>query len=610
MCGIFGYSGQEDAVSLVLSGLEKLEYRGYDSTGIATIYEKELVFCKELGKVSNLKQKVINCSWSSNVAIGHTRWATHGEPSLENAHPHFDDKLLCAVVHNGIIENYVFLKDFLVRQGIEFSSHTDSEVISKLIGFFYNGNFLNSVQEAVSILQGSFAIAVIHQYHPKEVVCVAKNSPLVIGLSECGIFISSDAYSLSSYTSKVIYLKDRECAFIYQKSVKIFDSNLLVINKEIRQINQSVIESKKDGFQHYMLKEIFEQPSTIKRLINKHCNKKDNFYFLSEEFLNKINFENIDNIYIIACGSSYHAGLLASYFLESCGRIHVTVETSSEFRYRDRQIPVSSISIVISQSGETADTIAAIEELKRKNAASIIGLVNVEESTMTRLVDECLFLEAGPEISVASTKSFVNQLILLFLIGIKCAKEKHLLSKIDENNFFSELFKLPDLIKHILDHSKNIEVVAKKYCSYEHFFLVGRRYMYPIALEGSLKLKEVAYIDANAYPAGEIKHGPLALISSGVPTLAFCADSFVYDKMLSNLMEIKSRKGRILIIAYENSYELQSLADDSILIPKTIDSFSSVLCTVVVQLISYYIALHRERDIDYPRNLAKSVTVE
>lgn len=610
MCGIFGYSGKKDAVSLVLSGLEKLEYRGYDSTGIATIHEKELVFCKELGKVSNLKQKVIDYSWSANIAIGHTRWATHGEPSLENAHPHFDDQFLCAIVHNGIIENYIFFRNFLIEKGIKFSSLTDSEVIAKLIGFFYKGNLLNSVQKAVDVLQGSFAIAVIHQYHPNEIVCVAKNSPLVIGLSENGTFVSSDAHSLSSYVSKVIYLKNKECASIYQKSVKIFNSDLLAINKEIRCISQNIKESRKDGFQYYMLKEIFEQPFTIKKLVNKYFFENGNNYFLSENFLSNIDFKGIDHLFIIACGSSYHAGLLASYFLETYAKIHVTVETSSEFRYRNRHILPSSVSIVISQSGETADTVAAIEELRKKDMTSIIGLVNVEESTITRLVDECLFIEAGPEISVASTKSFVNQLVLLFLIGIKCAKEKSNLTEEDETKLFSELFKLPNLVKQILNCNKNIENIVKKYFSYEHFFLIGRRYMYPIALEGALKLKEIAYIDANAYPAGEIKHGPLALISSGVPTLAFCADSLVYDKILSNLMEIKSRKGKILIIAYENSYELQSLADDSILIPDTIDGLSSILCSVVVQLISYYVALYRGKDIDCPRNLAKSVTVE
>lgn len=608
MCGIFAYSGKEEAVSLVLSGLEKLEYRGYDSTGIATIHKNELVFCKELGKVSRLKQKVVSHSWASHVAIGHTRWATHGEPSVDNAHPHFDTEFLCAIVHNGIIENYVVLKEFLIEKGMRFSSHTDSEIIAKLIGFFYKGNLLNSVQSAIAVLKGSFAIAVIHQYHPEEIICVAKNSPLVIGVSDTGTFISSDTYSLASYTSKVMYLKDMECACIYQQSIKVFDSNLLAVNKEVRHINQNVTTLTKDGFQHYMLKEIFEQPFIIKKLLAKHVIKND--YVLSEDFLNNIDFRNIDNIYIIACGSSYHAGLLVSYFLETWGKICVTVETSSEFRYRNRHISPSSVSIVISQSGETADTIAAIEELKRKNVTSIIGLVNVEESTMTRMVDECVFIEAGPEISVASTKSFVNQLVLLLLIGVKCAKEKNLLSQEGERNFFKELLQLPQLVKQIVADNQNIQTIVKKYFFYEHFFLIGRRYMYPVALEGALKLKEVAYIDANAYPAGEIKHGPLALISSGIPTLAFCADAIIYEKILSNLMEIQSRKGKILVIAYENSYELQSLANDCILIPRTLDDLSPILCTVVVQLISYYTAFFREEDIDCPRNLAKSVTVE
>lgn len=606
MCGIFGYIGSKNAVNVVIEGLKKLEYRGYDSAGLAGVMDKKIVFCKEVGKVAILETEVKKLDLFLPAAIAQTRWATHGQVSRTNAHPHFDMGHSLALVHNGIIENHEELRNRLKNHGILFSTHTDSEVIAQLISFYYKGDILKAVQEAIADLKGAFAFALVHQDYPDQLLAVAHEAPLVIGIGENEAFISSDPNAFAFYTKQAIYLTDSEIAVIKSDSQQIYNASQIV-SKTACFLDHAVEYGEKGEYEHYTLKEIFEQPQTIKNALLSRFLPEYGTAFFEELQSNPIDLLAVERILILACGTSWHAGCVGAYMLEEKARIPVQVEISSEFRYKNPIVPPGTFVIAISQSGETADTIAAVREVKAKGA-KILALCNVQGSTLARESDHTIFLKAGAEIGVCSTKAFTNQVVVLSLLTLLMARMRHM-GKSEGQLFLHELIRLPEQVKEVLDRVEEIETIAAKYTSYDNFFFIGRRYMYPAALEGALKLKEISYINANGYPAGEIKHGPIALIDAYCPTIALC-DQFTMDKLCSNLEEIRVRGGKIVAIACEKNASLESIADDVVYVPKTSDAFAVVLVTIFSQLFSYFIAKKRGADIDQPRNLAKSVTVE
>lgn len=608
MCGIFGYVGKRNAVKAAIEGLHRLEYRGYDSAGIAGISDGKVVSSKEVGKVSQLERKIEKEGLTAETVIAHTRWATHGVPTEVNAHPHFDEAKKLALVHNGIIENHDALRRSLQEKGIKFESETDSEVIAKLIGNLYHGDILKALQQSLPLLQGAFAIAVIHQDFPDQIIAVARDMPLILGIGDGETFISSDSNAFAKHTRKVIFLADGEIAVVKAKSLDVYDSALGEITKETEELAAHASDVSKGEFSHYTLKEIYEQPQSLRNAFASRFLEDYGTAVFEEPSFNSDLLATVESILILACGSSWHAGCIASYMLEEMVRVPVQVEVSSEFRYKNPIVQKGTLVIAISQSGETADTLAAVKELKAKGAL-ILALCNVQGATLTRLADSTINLHAGPEIGVCSTKAFVNQLGILSLLALKMARMRDL-DKEGGQEFLHRLLKLPDFIQRVLAQAPNIEAIAKKYAKYENFFYIGRQYMYPTSLEGALKLKEISYINANGYPAGEMKHGPIALINADCPTVALCANSKTYDKLLSNLMEIKARHGKVIAIAPASAEGLDDIADEVIRVPDTVDALASIPTVVATQLLAYYIAKERGAEIDQPRNLAKSVTVE
>lgn len=609
MCGIFGYVGKKNAVDVVIDGLKRLEYRGYDSAGIAGVKDGKIYDCREVGKVSSLEKKVKEENINLDVAIAHTRWATHGEPSILNAHPHFDMDRTLAIVHNGIIENYSELKKQLVQEGAVFLSETDTEVVAHLIAKNYRGDIVRAVQETLPLLKGAYAIALVHKNHPDIIIAVGHESPLAIGVGKGETFISSDTHAFVSHTRNVIFLVDSEVAVVSADRVELYNSAMESVEREPQELQDSFETATKGDYEHFTLKEIFEQSQTVKNAYgSRFIWEYGTAYFegLSEHISD---LEKVERVLILACGTSWHAGYIASYMIENYASIPVQVEISSEFRYKNPIIAKNTLVIAISQSGETADTIAAVRELKSVNRAKVLSLCNKQGTTLVRESDFTIFLHAGPEIGVCSTKAFTSQLVILSLLALYLGRMRHMTREAGQA-FLEALQKLPEQVQEILDNAEAIEKVAEKYAGYESFFFIGRQYMYPTSLEGALKLKEISYINAVGYPAGEMKHGPIALINENCPTVALCANKKTYDKILSNLMEIKARKGLVIAICEEGQEEARKIADDCIVIPKTSDLFSCVLSTIVTQLFAYYIALRRGADIDKPRNLAKSVTVE
>lgn len=608
MCGIFGYVGSRDAKKIVIEGLKRLEYRGYDSAGLAGVQEGEVVFCKEVGKVSSLEKEVNKLNFQIPAAIAQTRWATHGKVTKENAHPHLDMEKALALVHNGIIENHVSLRNDLKAQGYKFISDTDTEVIAHLIASLYNGDLLSAVQKAVKKLKGAFAVALVHRDFPDQIVAIAHESPLVIGIGDREAFLSSDPHAFAFYTRQVMFLSDSEIAVIRRDSLQVYAADK-PIDKESHVLASDHSEVSKGEFEHYTLKEIFEQPQTIRNaLLSRFLLDYGNADF-EELTFNDVDLLAVERILILACGTSWHAGYVAAYMLEEIARIPVQVEISSEFRYKNPIIPSGTFVIAISQSGETADTIAAVKEVKAKGA-KVLAICNVKNSTLVREAHNSIFLKAGAEIGVCSTKAFTSQVVVLSLFTLLMARMRHM-NKSEGQNFIQMLLKLPEQVQSVLDQASSISEIAHRYAQYDNFFYVGRRYMFPTCLEGALKLKEISYINANGYPAGEIKHGPIALINENCPTVALCGDQATYDKLLSNLMEIKARNGKVLAIAVNPDKNLESIADDIIYVPASNgDALSVIPVTVVTQLLAYYIAQKRGSDIDHPRNLAKSVTVE
>jgi glutamine---fructose-6-phosphate transaminase (isomerizing) len=609
MCGIFGYVGNKDSVGIAIEGLKRLEYRGYDSAGIAGIKNGSIVDCKEVGKVSVLESEVMSQKLQLDVSIAHTRWATHGEPSRLNAHPHFDMNHSIALVHNGIIENYSELKKNLINQGVTFTSDTDTEVIAHLVALNYEGDIVKAVQKTVPLLEGAYAIALVHKNHPGQIVAVAHESPMVIGIGENQAFVSSDSQAFAPHTREVVFLSNSEIAVVRSNKLEVFNLEMKPVEKALEKLLHEDIDSSKGEFAHYTLKEIFEQPQTIKNAYaTRFIMDYGTAYFegLSD---NLQELHPIERILILACGTSWHAGCIAAYMIENMARIPVQVEISSEYRYKNPIVEKNTLVIALSQSGETADTIAAVREIKAAKGAKVFSLCNVQGSTLVRESDYTIFLHAGPEIGVCSTKAFTSQIVILSLFSLQLARMRHM-NREDGKAFLKELQKLPGYVKAILENAEDIQKIAKKYAHYENFFFLGRQYMFPTSLEGALKLKEISYINAVGYPAGEMKHGPIALISKECPTVALCPNERTFDKMKSNLREVKARKGPIIAIIEEGQEEVRDIVDDCIVVPRTIDPLSTVTTTIATQLLAYYIALERGAEIDQPRNLAKSVTVE
>lgn len=608
MCGIFGYVGKKDSLKVCLSGLKLLEYRGYDSAGIAGLSKKGLFFCKNSGKILELEKKINKSSTRLDLAISHTRWATHGKPSEVNAHPHYDHKESLAIVHNGIIENYASLREMLKGKGIPFHSETDTEVIAQLISHNYKNNLLKAVQKSLKLLKGSFAIALIHKDHPEKIIAATRESSLSIGYDKQQTLLSSDPNAFSGHCLNVLFLKNDEVALIENGSIQVFDKQSHPVKKKFEKLDAKYVAPSKKGFEHYMLKEIYEQPLTLQKAVFGRFSEDfgtaefEDFNFSSKELL------SARHILIVACGTSWHAGCIAASMLEDKARIPTQAEIASELRYKNPIISNETLVIAISQSGETADTIAAVREAKAKGA-KVLGICNVKNSSITRESDSCIFLKAGPEISVCSTKAFTSQISVLFLLTLLMARLRHM-NKEEGQLFLHELKKIPQKIRSVLDHVDQIKKLALKYAQYDDFFLLGRRYMYPTCLEAALKLKEISYLNANGYPAGELKHGPIALIHPRLPVIAFCSNHQTYDKMISNLMEVKARGAPILALAPTGTDELKSIADDILWLPDTIDELATFPSSIAGQLLAYYIAKQRGTEIDQPRNLAKSVTVE
>lgn len=607
MCGIFGYIGIRDPQQLCLLGLEQLEYRGYDSTGIAGISNGVILVCKEAGKLSRLKANLKK--EPLELAIGHTRWATHGKVTNANAHPHLDAKKQIALVHNGIIENYDSLREQLKSEGVSFSSETDTEVIVQLIAKYYKGDLAEAVHKTLCLLKGIFAIALIHKDHPDEIIASARECPLSIGCDDTGSesIISSDPNGFLGAGFNVVFLRNDEIARVKKGKIEIYDSHFKSVVKKTERLEGNSKPPSKEGFEHFMIKEILEQPSTVQKSILGRFDNGDVLFeslgFSDEEL------KGMRQVWFLGCGTSYLAGTIGSMLLEDLAGLQASAEIASEARYRLPIMSEDTLIIAISQSGETADTISAVREVKSKGC-KVLSICNVKNSTLTRETDGCIQLKAGPEISVCSTKAFTSQIAVLSLFAVHMARLRGKMTQAQARNFYEAFTKIPAQIQEILAQAPTIQQLAKKYSRFEDFFFMGRRYMYPTCMEAALKLKEISYVNANGYPAGELKHGPIALLNPAFPVIAFCANQKTQDKIVSNLMEVKARGAPVLAIAPSNLKIPSNTADDMIWLPPTIDELAPFSSVVAGQLLAYYIAKERGCDIDQPRNLAKSVTVE
>lgn len=610
MCGIVGYIGEKNCVPLLIQGLKKLEYRGYDSAGIGFIQNNKCSVIKNKGKVSLLEKKIEDLNLNSKIGIGHTRWATHGMPNENNAHPHFNNEKTLLIIHNGIIENYITLKKQLQNIGYEFYSETDSEIFAKLIdNYLKKGNSLvNAVRLALNEVDGTYGLAVIFQDEPDKIVVAKKGSPLVIGIGNNENFIASDVNALIAYTNQVVYLEDGEVAEIYKDKFIVKSVDDENIKKVINELSFSENEIDKGGYPTFMLKEIMEQPESILNSMRGRLIYDEGIAKLGglESVLDKL--IDAKRFIISACGTSWHAGLIGEYMFEQYLRIPTEVDYASEFRYRNPVINKDDVIFFISQSGETADTLAALKEAKRKGALCI-GICNVVGSSIARESDAGVYIHAGPEIGVASTKAFTSQLAVLALITLLLARKKDM-SLIDGKKIVEEFQKIPEKVKTILTLNSQIEYLSEEFKDAKNFLYLGRGYNFPVALEGALKLKEISYIHAEGYPAAEMKHGPIALVDENMPVVFIATKDSTYEKILSNIQEIKARKGRIIAIASEDDNSIENLVDYVIKIPNTIRMLMPILTIIPLQLLAYHIAVKKGLNVDQPRNLAKSVTVE
>jgi glutamine---fructose-6-phosphate transaminase (isomerizing) len=609
MCGIVGYIGDGKAKEIIIDGLKRLEYRGYDSAGIALVIDGKIETRKHVGGIENLEKIIDDPAYDSNIGIGHTRWATHGVPSNVNAHPHNNQDDTITVVHNGIIENYMELKEMLIRDhNITFRSDTDSEVIAQLIGVLYQGDLLDAVNRAVATMRGAYAIGVLSALEPDKVVAVRKDAPLVAGLGKGCNYIASDIPALLKYVREIYLIENNETVVLTKDDITIYNANGEKVKRDVFHVTWDADAAEKGGYEHFMRKEIHEQPDGLEETLNRRL-KEDGSINLDGISMTKSDIEAFTKVYIVACGTAYHAGLVGKTIIEKFAKIPVEVDIASEFRYRDPFVDDNTLFIAISQSGETLDTLAALREAKRKGAR-VLSVVNVVGSSVARESDDVFYTWAGPEISVASTKAYTTQLMCMYLLGLYMGRTKEILSDSEYHRVLSELKAIPEKLRLLLTHEPEIEKLADKFYMREQVFFIGRGSDAAVSYEGSLKLKEISYINSFAIAAGELKHGTIALMEKGSLVFALSTQDRLFEKMLSNIEEIKARGAYVVGIAKEGNKEIEKKCDEWIYIPKCIDECTPMLTVVPLQLFAYYVAKNRGCNIDKPKNLAKSVTVE
>jgi glucosamine--fructose-6-phosphate aminotransferase (isomerizing) len=609
MCGIVGYVGFRETAKVLMDGLKRLEYRGYDSAGVAIFHRGKIEIRRNEGKLRKLEESIGQEAFEGRLGIGHTRWATHGKPSNENAHPHKAGKV--AVVHNGIIENYLPLKEILKKKGRDFSSETDTEIVAhlidELIGEGYS--FLDAVRLALDKIKGSYALGILCEGEQRSLIAAKKESPLVVGIGEKEYFVASDVPAILPYTRDFVFLDDGEVVLLSEEGVKFFDVRGTEIPKEPKRVNWTPLMAEKGGYKHFMLKEIFEQPRAVIDTIRGRVSEELGDGTLEGLRLDASVLKRIRRVCLVACGTSYHAALVGKFLIEGFCRIPVEADIGSEFRYRNPILGEDILLVAISQSGETADTLAALREAKRQGARTL-AICNAVESSLARDSDDVVYTHAGPEIGVASTKTFTTQLVILFLLALRIGRELGRISSKEGKALVQALIKIPHLMEEVLKTSSQVSQIARKYLYATDFLYLGRGINYPIALEGALKLKEISYIHAEGYPAGEMKHGPIALIDRKMPVVVLATKNEVYEKVVSNIEEVKAREGKVIALVSPSDREIPEKADDIILIPETSPSLTPILLTLPLQLLAYYMADFKGTDVDQPRNLAKSVTVE
>lgn len=609
MCGIVGYVGKRDSQEILIEGLKKLEYRGYDSAGVAVFTKNGLEVSKAKGRLAILESQLQETPLNGTIGIGHTRWATHGKPSDVNSHPHTDNTSKFSVVHNGIIENYMALKEELIAQGAKFVSETDTEVISHLIASLYDGDIVKAVQQAVKRMHGAFALGVLTEHEPEKLVAVRYASPLIIGVGEGENFIGSDIPAILEHTRNVFILNDGEMALLTQDGVKLMTIEGNFISRELFHVDWDITRAEKGGFDHFMSKEIHEQPKAYRDTLGSRLNVEGTKVVLNEVTMTEADIRAISRVHIVACGTAYHAGLIGKNVIEKLAHIPVETDVASEYRYRSPIITKDTLVIVVSQSGETADTLAALREAKRCGAR-VLAITNVVGSSVAREADDVIFTWAGPEIAVASTKAYTTQLIAFYLLGLYLAQVLGTQTPAYVEEVITALKKLPEQVEYILEQADTIKGCAERIAEHNDLFFIGRGMDFAVAQEGSLKLKEISYIHSEAYPAGELKHGTLALITDGVPVIALATQDELFEKTVSNIKEVKARGAHVLGLVMEGNTELAKSVDEIIEIPSTIGLLTPALSIIPLQLFSYYASLARGNDVDKPRNLAKSVTVE
>ena len=609
MCGIVGYIGDSKAINFLLDGLTKLEYRGYDSAGVAVMEDGNIFVEKSVGRLDSLKDKLRTQNLNGTIGIGHTRWATHGRPSDRNAHPHTDCHGNFVVVHNGIIENFMTLKENLISRGHKFISETDTEVVAHLLEENYNGDFVEAVRKVLDLIEGSYSLAFMSKEHPDMLICAKQDNPLVVGIGKDENFIASDIPAIISKTRDTYILNDGEIAIVTKNSVKVIDRRGGIIIKKIFHVTWNAEAAEKGGYEHFMLKEINEQPKAVRDTMSKRIAKDGASIILDELNWDKKFLDGINKIYIVACGTAYHAGLVGKFYIEKLARKLVEVDLASEYRYRNPIVDENTLVIVISQSGETSDTLAALKESRRLGAKTL-AITNVVGSSIARQAENVIHTWAGPEIAVASTKAYTTQLILMFMLALYMAQINGTIPPERLKELICKLKKIPAQISETLSDVDPIKTFARQYGFNEDVFYIGRSLDYCVALEGALKLKEISYIHAEAYASGELKHGTLALIVEGVPVIALATQKSVYEKTLSNIKEVKARDAIVIGIAAEGDTELEKYLDHVIFVPDTDELLIPLLTVVPLQLLAYYAAITRGCDVDKPRNLAKSVTVE
>ncbi|MGC8765442.1 MAG: glutamine--fructose-6-phosphate transaminase (isomerizing) [Brevinematia bacterium] len=612
MCGIVGYIGRRNVKEVILDSLQRLEYRGYDSAGVAFLdLENQIFLKKRPGRIGELKLDLQAVVDTFKLGIGHTRWATHGGITTENAHPHTDCEDRIALVHNGIIENYIVLKNILEKKGHTFRSETDTEILTHLIEDIHKSENLpleEATIKALNLVQGTYGIAIISSEEPNKIICARNGSPLVVGIGEKEMFVASDVNAIIPYTKNVIYLEDKELVVISEENCDTYNLNYEKITKTVSKVDWEIDSISQNGYETFMLKEIFEQPEAMENAMRGRVNLSEGMVKFGGLNLTEAETRDISRIIITACGTSWHAALIGEYLIEAFAKIPVEVDYASEFRYRNPIIQKNDILVVISQSGETLDTLEALKEAKKKGI-KVLGITNVVGSTIAKECDGGIYIHAGPEIGVASTKAFTNQVLVMILFSIYLARLKHM-SFYEAQRLLNELIKIPGKIKEVLNQAEKIKSLAKRYSYARNFLYLGRGFNYPVALEGALKLKEISYIHAEGYPAAEMKHGPIALIDENMPVVFLATSGSLFEKVISNIREVKARNGKIIAITNNDIQGIEKYIDELVVVPETLEEFSPLINVIPLQLLAYYIAREKNLDVDKPRNLAKSVTVE